>query len=53
MTFCNPFNGQSIKRIPSRARLFDDGQFFTESGKAQFLAIEPRPPANLPDKITR
>ena len=33
-----------------RARLFDDGQFFTESGKAQFLAIEPRPPANLPDK---
>jgi assimilatory nitrate reductase catalytic subunit len=33
-----------------RARLFDDGQFFTASGKAQFLAIEPRPPVNLPDK---
>ncbi len=33
-----------------RARLLDDGQFFTASGKAQFLAIEPRPPVNLPDK---
>ena len=33
-----------------RARLFDDGQFFTASGKAQFIAIEPRPPVNLPDK---
>ena len=32
-----------------RARLFDDGRFFTASGKAQFIAIEPRPPANLPD----
>jgi assimilatory nitrate reductase catalytic subunit len=33
-----------------RARLFDDGQFFTASGKAQFIAIEPRLPANSPDK---
>lgn len=33
-----------------RARLFDDGRFFTASGKAQFIAIEPRPPVNLPDK---
>jgi len=33
-----------------RARLFDDGQFFTASGKAQFIAIEPRSPVNLPDK---
>ncbi|MDD2660623.1 MAG: molybdopterin-dependent oxidoreductase, partial [Methylococcales bacterium] len=33
-----------------RARLFDDGQFFTPSGKAQFIAIEPKPPVNLPDK---
>lgn len=32
-----------------RARLFDDGQFFTASGKAQFIAIEPRSPVNLPD----
>ena len=32
-----------------RARLFDDGQFFIESGKAQFIAITPRAPVNLPD----
>ena len=32
-----------------RARLFEDGQFFTASGKAQFIAIEPRSPVNLPD----
>jgi assimilatory nitrate reductase catalytic subunit len=31
------------------ARLFADGRFFTPSGKAQFIAITPRPPANLPD----
>ncbi|MFZ2405771.1 MAG: molybdopterin-dependent oxidoreductase, partial [Methylobacter sp.] len=33
-----------------RARLFDDGRFFTESGKAQFIAVMPRPPVNLPDR---
>ncbi len=33
-----------------RARLFEDGQFFTSSGKARFIAIEPRSPVNLPDK---
>jgi assimilatory nitrate reductase catalytic subunit len=33
-----------------KARFFDDGQFFTLSGKAQFIAIEPRLPVNLPDK---
>ncbi|HEY8094636.1 MAG TPA: molybdopterin-dependent oxidoreductase [Methylobacter sp.] len=33
-----------------RARLFDDGRFFTESGKAQFIAITPRTPVNLPDQ---
>ena len=27
-------------------RMFEDKQFFTPSGKAQFIAIEPRPPAN-------
>ena len=32
-----------------RARLFADGQYFTPSGKAQFVAVTPRPPANLPD----
>ncbi len=33
-----------------RARLFDDGFYFTESGKAQFIAITPKTPFNLPDK---
>ena len=33
-----------------RARFFEDGQFFTQSGKAHFIAIEPRYPVNLPDK---
>ena len=33
-----------------RARLFDDGRFFTESGKAQFIAIMPRRPVNLPNQ---
>lgn len=32
-----------------RARLFADGQFFTATGKAQFIAVQPRPPVNLPD----
>ena len=33
-----------------RARFFEDGHFFTASGKAQFIAIEPRQPVNPPDK---
>jgi len=33
-----------------KARLFEDGQFFTESGKARFIAITPRLPVNLPDR---
>ncbi|MCK9635693.1 MAG: molybdopterin-dependent oxidoreductase [Methylobacter tundripaludum] len=33
-----------------RARLFDDGRFFTESGKAKFIAVTPRPPVNPPDQ---
>ncbi|MFA6052742.1 MAG: molybdopterin-dependent oxidoreductase [Methylobacter sp.] len=33
-----------------RARFFEDGQFFTESGKARFIAVTPSLPANLPDK---
>ncbi|MDO9104074.1 MAG: molybdopterin-dependent oxidoreductase [Methylovulum sp.] len=32
-----------------RARMFDDNRFFTPSGKAQFIAITPRPPAHAPD----
>jgi assimilatory nitrate reductase catalytic subunit len=31
-----------------RARFFADGQFFTPSGKAQFIAITPRLPVNPP-----
>lgn len=33
-----------------RVRLFDDGKFFTESGKAKFVAVTPRPPVNSPDQ---
>jgi assimilatory nitrate reductase catalytic subunit len=29
-----------------RARLFEDGRFFTESGKAKFIAVTPRLPVN-------
>ncbi len=32
-----------------RARLFDDGRFYTPSGKAQFIAITPISPGLLPD----
>ncbi|MGD0961634.1 MAG: molybdopterin-dependent oxidoreductase [Methylomonas sp.] len=39
------------KRYPhGRARMFADGRFYTASGKASFIAVTPRPPANLPDK---
>ncbi|CAA9891358.1 Nitrate reductase [Candidatus Methylobacter favarea] len=34
-----------------RARIFDDGKFYTATGKARFIAIEPRLPVNLPDKV--
>ena len=34
----------------STVRLFGNGQFFTPSGKAQFVSIEPRLPKNLPDE---
>ena len=33
----------------STPRLFGDGRFFTPSGKARFVPVEPRLPANLPD----
>lgn len=33
-----------------RARFFEDGQFFTDSGKARFIAITPRVPVNPPDQ---
>jgi assimilatory nitrate reductase catalytic subunit len=31
------------------ARLFSDGQFFTATAKAQFIAVTPQPPVNPPD----
>ncbi len=34
-----------------RARLFEDGKFFTASGKAQFISISPCAPVNLPDEV--
>ena len=33
-----------------RARFFEQGQFYTASGKAQFIAVEPRLPVNAPDE---
>ncbi len=33
----------------STPRLFGDGRFFTPNGKARFVPVEPRLPANLPD----
>ena len=32
------------------ARMFADGKYFTSTGKAQFIAITPRAPVNLPNK---
>jgi len=32
-----------------RARLFDDGRFFTDSGRARFVAVGERAPAHAPD----
>ena len=40
----NALNPQGTKR------LFTEGNFFTASGKAQFIPIIPRLPANLPNK---
>jgi assimilatory nitrate reductase catalytic subunit len=40
-----PINAQYPQ---GRARFFADGQFFTPSGKAQFIAVTPRPPVNAP-----
>ena len=38
------------KQYPQgRARLFADGRYFTESGKAQFVAVTPKLPVYLPD----
>jgi len=39
----------NAKYLAGRARFFDDGHYFTASGKAQFISIVPRPPAGVPD----
>ncbi len=36
------------ERPEGTPRMFTDGHFFTPSGKAQFIAITPRPPKNQP-----
>jgi len=38
------------KQGESTVRMFEDGRFFTPSGKAQMVTIEPRLPKNLPDE---
>ncbi|MBI3771732.1 MAG: molybdopterin-dependent oxidoreductase [Gammaproteobacteria bacterium] len=35
-----------IKNGKGTARMFTNGKFFTPSGKARFIAVEPRPPQN-------
>jgi len=40
-----PVNKQNPRGL---ARMFADQQFFTPSGKAQFISINPRPAGNLP-----
>jgi assimilatory nitrate reductase catalytic subunit len=39
-----------VRRDGGAARLFADGRFFTETGKAQLVPVEARPPANPPDE---
>ena len=41
-----PVNARNPK---GTARMFADGQYFTPTGKAQFIAITPRAPVNLPN----
>ncbi len=36
----------TFKKLSGTARLFDDGHFYTASGKAQMIAIVPQKPAN-------
>ena len=46
----SPIQWPVNQRYPQgRARFFDDGKFFTPSGKARFIAVTPRPPVNAPD----
>lgn len=40
----DPLSGES------RSRMFEDGRFYTPSGKARFVPIRYRPPENVPDQ---
>ena len=40
----------TTKKPKGTQRLFEDKQFFTSTGKAQFIAITPRPPVNALNK---
>ncbi len=46
--FCSK-NNHNYKELHGKARMFADRKFYTASGKAQFITIIPRLPANLPD----
>ncbi|MGR8931041.1 MAG: molybdopterin oxidoreductase family protein, partial [Gammaproteobacteria bacterium] len=47
----SPIQWPVNRTYPSgRERLFEDGRFFTESGKAQFIAVRPRAPAHPPTR---
>jgi assimilatory nitrate reductase catalytic subunit len=39
----------TFKQPLGTPRMFEDGQFFTSSGKANFIAVTPKPAANLPN----
>jgi assimilatory nitrate reductase catalytic subunit len=40
----------TFKQPAGTKRMFEDGKFFTASGKAQFIAVKPKVPANKTDK---
>ena len=40
----------TANRPAGSERLFEDGRFFTDDGKACFIPITPRPPRNAPDE---
>ena len=39
----------TFKHPSGTSRMFEDGRFFTASGKAQMVTVKPRLPANVPD----
>jgi assimilatory nitrate reductase catalytic subunit len=41
----------NARRPAGTARLFGDGRFFTATGRARFVAVDARPPANPPSEV--